>query len=239
MQTHNPTVIILALLFSCFCFLSHLTFAVEYPKKILIAVTKDSHIESAFKPILSDAYGRLGIKTDYTTMNMLRASKMLSANLIDAEMLRMSGYINATDNQNLIKVNVPLISYGIYLFCAKEVTCSIKALNKKLGAIGIVKGDIQGSNIVSNSRGKGKPYYVNSREQLIQMIKKERLKYGITYLGDNVKNNFLSEINYLKKPLLRGKAYHFIHKHYQYLIKDLEKSLALSLKLMPPSKHKH
>lgn len=168
--------------------------------------------------ILSEAYGRLGIKIEKIEAPVERSLRMANRGTTDGELFR--GNISGTLYANLIQVPV-VLAFGEVVVFTKNVVFEVTSWESvrpyKIGfRIGI-------KEVEQNTAGMDvEP--VSTNEQIFQKIAAGRNDIGIIPRRPGLltlKKMGIEGIRILEPPLQRDKLYHYLHKKHKTLLPEI------------------
>ena len=186
---------------------------------VVIAVS-DQNLFDKFHPIVSNAYASLGIRISYIETTWSRSSLLSQKKNIDAILIK--GDSTAIPELNLTRINIPLSRYRQALLCSQSVVCDISVLDNPLT---VVASPNSREAMVMLLKGKvAQTYHTKSVDTLIEMLKKDRFKYGIAYIVEGEESRF-DGIQIAPDPLLSDTAYHYVTERLVPISGDIEKAI--------------
>lgn len=173
------------------------------------------------KDTLTEAYAKLGLAIDY--VDMPRQRSLVEANLgrIDGELARIESI--AAEYSNLLRVDFPLYSFDIVLVADRR-DCGVCNFSKVenlayINGVRLVENFLQ-----ANSRDKALAEASNLK-QLISMLKNKRVEAAIMTDFEFNESGLAENRHYIKVPLQRALAYHYLHQDHADIADDLAKIL--------------
>jgi hypothetical protein len=172
-------------------------------------------------PIVETAVERAGYQVRIDLLPSKRSSKLMQANLIDGQALRVEGYTNLVTNA--VKVDVPIRTLVLYAIVSTDST-----LYENSQLYGKSMGVSLGTNVQELIAAKYAAHVVNLKtlETAVRMINEQRLDFtAVTYEIGQQAINSGEKLRMLEEPIYSAKSYIWLAEKNTDKVPAIEKAL--------------
>lgn len=192
-------------------------------KPVVISVIANEHTHELAKPVVREAYRRIGRAVKFDPLPARRALEWANDGVTDGDLARIAG--TEKPFPNLIKLSPPVFHFSGVAFATKVVRPISEWKDLKGLSIGIVRG-IRYSEIGTEGMN---PIPTNDMTHLFKILKLGRIDVAVAVLEAGrieIRRNYPDAgIHPVGEPLLVAPLYHYIHVKNGHLVQKLEAAL--------------
>lgn len=180
--------------------------------------------------VIKKSYQDIGIEPTFRSVPVMRGLNMVKNGHADADVVRVHATISKFDD--VIFVPTTLVEVDVLLLCNKEVPeCSAKVLEDQEKLVGLYLFDLNSIMTKYNMNYTARFIKTQDATQLLNLMQRERLKYGLHAVIKDTLPTDLSE-NYNHVRVLQIKTVHVLSRKHQNILEALDKAIANNLKLL-------
>lgn len=174
--------------------------------------------------VLPQIYQRLGHTIEITPLPAKRAQLAAVSGQLHGEIMRI--YTYGEENPSVIRVPTPYYSLETMAFVHVDRNLKIDSKDD-LASLFVAK--IRGVKHTNNiTEGLTQVLDMSSTEDILKMVNSGKVDVALTNTIDGfltIKKLGLKKVVAIDKPLATLDLYHYLHKRYQYLIPELDKTI--------------
>lgn len=180
--------------------------------------------------VIKKSYQDIGIEPTFRSVPVMRGLNMVRNGYADADLVRVQAVASKFDD--VIFTPTTLVEIDILLLCNKKLSeCSPDALEDPTKLVGSYLYDLDTIKSEYNKNYTAKFVKTQDATQLLNLMQRERLKYGLHAVIKDTLPTDLSE-NYNHVRVLQIKTVHVLSKKHQNILQELDMAITNNLKLL-------
>jgi hypothetical protein len=201
----------------------------DIERVIVLDKAGERSIEIFTRSVLERAYKELGIKVRYDEVPLARSYKEANSGRLDG----LRGRVGTVSRSypNLIKVDVPLVTFNVILIVNKEACSKVTSNTEmdcdvnQLSLVGTVRGFKALQDYQENSPLPFDVLELVSKEQTLEMLAANKLQAVILTESLVAEEMFEQHPKWSSYLLTSVGLYHYLHAEHSVLAEDVERIL--------------
>ena len=197
------------------------------PKKLTFTSIAHPKVQNEIQPLIADVYKALGIEVEFVVIASLRDLKLLSSGQVMGAAIYSEDIIEGLDG--IIKLQPAILTTSNMLLCKKGVPCLEQQLFNYEGDKPVAVSRAMSGAFLKQYPDFDKEHLLitNEMKNVLNLIRFERVDYGIYPVSDHTKGGLNELPSYLDSEFLYSvSSYHIISSDLACLKSDIEQVLA-------------